>query len=307
VLDIRDVDVQKAFTTFNTMQKLAPIAGLAKGKISTQLSLKTDLDGNMMPVYSSIMGDGNLKSQMLTFSNVKSFNKIADALKMDKLKEWVIEKVNLSFEVIDGKVFVKPFETAVGGAANNVLNNLVSEANKKGANFSAGDVIPIAVLITGTVRDPKVSTDLKGMASNVIDDMKKQITETIQEKKEEAVAKVREEAGKYLEEANLRAQKLLDEAQKQSDEIMRIARESAASVKAESDKRADQLIAEGKKSGMIAEIAAKKAAEETRKQGNKQADNIVAEAQKQADNVMAKARQESDKIVQEAKDKAAGN
>ena len=337
VLDINDVDVQKAFTTFNTMQKLAPIAGLAKGNISTQLSLKTDLDGNMMPVFSSIMGDGNLRSQMLTFSNVKSFNKIADALKMEKLKEWVIEKVNLSFEVIDGKVFVKPFETAVGktkanisgwnsfdetmeyvmqlsiprsefgGAANNVLNNLVSEANKKGANFSVGDVVPIAVLITGTVRDPKVSTDLKGMASNVIDDMKKQITETIQEKKEEAVAKVREEAGKYIEEANLRAQKLLDEAQKQSDEIMRIARESAASVKAESDKRADQLIAEGKKSGMIAEIAARKGAEETRKQGNKKADNIVAEAQKQADNVMAKARQESDKIVQEAKDKAAGN
>lgn len=336
VLDIKDVDVQKAFTTFNTMQKLAPIAGLAKGNISTQLSLKTDLDGKMMPVFSSMMGDGNLRSQMLTFSNVKSFNKIADALKMDKLKEWVIEKVNLSFEVIDGKVFVKPFETAVGktkanisgwnsfdetmeyvmqlsiprsefgGAANNVLNNLVSEANKKGANFSVGDVVPIAVLITGTVRDPKVSTDLKGMASNVLDDMKKQITETIQEKKEEAVAKVREEAGKYLEEANLRARKLLDEAQKQSDEVMRIARESAASVKAESDKRADQLIAEGKKSGMIAEIAAKKAAEGVQKEGNNQANNIVAEAQKQADNIMEKARKESDKIVQDAKDKAEG-
>jgi vacuolar-type H+-ATPase subunit H len=336
MLDIKDIDVRQAFKTFNTMQKLAPIAGMANGKISTQLGLKTDLDGKMMPVYSSINGDGNLKSPSLTFSNVKSFNKLADALKMDKLKQWVIEKVNLSFEVVDGKVFVKPFETAIGktkanisgwnsldetmeyvmqlsiprsefgGAANNVLNNLISEVNKKGANFIAGDVIPVAVMIGGTVRDPKVSVSLKNLSSNLMEDMKQQINETIQQKKEEAVEKVREEAGKYIEEANARAQKILAEAQKQADDIMKAANESAARVRAESDKRADQMIAEGKKNGMIAEIAAKKAAESTRKEGDKQAGNLVAEAQKQADNLMAKARQESDKIVQEARDKAEG-
>lgn len=336
LLDIKDVDVQQAFKTFNTMQKLAPIAGMANGKISTQLGLKTDLDGKMMPIYSSINGDGNLKSPSLTFSNVKSFSKLADALKMDKLKNWVIEKVNLSFEVVDGKVFVKPFETAIGktkagisgwnsfdetmeyvmqlsiprsefgGAANNVLNNLITEVNKKGANFSAGDVIPVAVMISGTVRDPKVSVSLKNMSLNLMEDMKQQIKETIQQKKEEAVEKVREEAGKYIEEANARAQKILAEAQKQTDGIMKVANESAAKVRAESNKRADQLIAEGKKNGMIAEMAAKKAAESTRKEGDKQAGNLVAEAQKQADNLMAKARQESDKIVLEARDKAEG-
>ncbi|MBW6492036.1 MAG: hypothetical protein K0B15_12670 [Lentimicrobium sp.] len=337
VLDIRDVDVQKAFTTFNTMQKLAPIAGLAKGNISTKLSLKTDLDGKMMPVFSSIMGDGNLRSQMLTFSNVKSFNKLADALKMDKLKEWVIEKVNLSFEVLDGKVFVKPFETEVGktkaeisgwnsfdetmeyvmqlsiprsefgGAANNVLNNLVSEANKKGANFSVGDVIPIAVLITGTVRDPKVSTDLKIMASNVIDDMKKQMIETLQEKKEEAVARLREEADNYLEEANIRAQKILSEAQKQADEVMRLANESATKIRTEADKQAEQLIAEGKQNGTIAEMAAKRTADKLKGVAYEKADMLVSEAQVRSDNLMSRAREESDRIVQEARDKAAGN
>ncbi len=336
ILDIKDVDVQKAFKTFNTMEKLAPIAGVASGKISTKLTMKTDLDGKMMPVYSSINGDGNLISQSLKFSNVNTFNKLAEALKIDKLKNWVIEKVNLSFEMIDGKVFVKPFETAMGktkatisgwnsfdetmeytmqlaiprsefgGAANNVLNNLISGVNKKGANFSAGDVIPVAVMISGTVRDPKVSVSLKNLSSNLLEDMKKQINETIQQKKEEVITQVREDAGKYIEEANARAQKLLAEAQKQSDDIMKVANESAVKVKAESDKRADQLIAEGKKNGMIAELAAKKAAEATRKEGNKQAGNIVDEAQKQADNIMAKARQETDKMVQEARDKAEG-
>jgi vacuolar-type H+-ATPase subunit H len=318
------------------MEKLAPIGGLASGKFSSKLSLKTDLDGNMIPVYSSINGGGNLVSEVLKISNVNSFAKIADALKIEKLKNWAIEKINLSFELVDGKVFVKPFETAMGttkatisgwnsfdetmeyvmqlsiprsefgGAANNVLNNLVSEANKKGANFSLGDYIPVAVLITGTIRDPKVTTSLRTAATSVIDDMKQQLNETIQQKKEEVVTQVREEAGKYIEEANTRAQKLLADAQKQADDIMKTANESAAKVKAESDKQAQQIIAEGKKNGMIAELAAKKTAESVKKEGYKQADNIVVEAQKQADNLMAKARQESDKIIQDARDKAEG-
>ncbi|MFH1120913.1 MAG: AsmA-like C-terminal region-containing protein [Bacteroidota bacterium] len=335
-LDIRDVDVQKAFKTFNTLQKIAPIAGVASGKISTQFSMKTDLDGGMMPVYSSINGGGKLTSPALTFSNVNTFGKIADALKIDKLKQWAIEKINLSFELVDGKVFVKPFETALGktragisgwnsfdetmeyvmqlsiprsefgGAANNVLNNLIGEANKKGANFSAGDVIPVSVLIGGTISDPKISTSLKNLASDAVKEMKQQITETIQQKKDEAVARVREEAGKYIEEGNARAQKILSDAQKQADEIMKLANESAAKVKTEAGKRADQLIAEGKKNGPIAELGAKKAAEKVKKEGNEKADKMVAEAQKQADNLMTKARQESDKAIQDARNKAEG-
>jgi cell division septum initiation protein DivIVA len=275
-------------------------------------------------------------SPTLTFTNVNTFSKVADALKIDKLKQWAIEKINLSFELVDGKVFVKPFQTAIGktkadisgwnsfdetmeyvmqlsiprsefgGAANNVLNNLVSEANKKGANFSLGDDVPVAVLISGTVSNPKISTSLKSMGANAVEDMKQQITETIQQKKEEAVAKVREEAGKYIEEANAKAQKLLADAQKQSDEIMKTANKTAAQIKQEADKRAEQLIAEGNKNGPIAALAAKTAADQAKKEASNQADKTVAEAQKQADGIMAKARQESDKIVKEANDKASG-
>jgi len=335
MLDIKDVDVKQAFTTFNTMEKLAPVAGLASGKISTQLNLKTDLDGNMMPVYSSVEGGGNLKSPSLTFSNVNTFSRLADALKIDKFKQWVIEKVNLSFEMVGGKVFVKPFETALGkskasisgwnsfdetmeytmnlaiprsefgGAANNVLTGLVSKANKKGASFSLGETVPVAVLVSGTVTNPKVSVSLNNLKGNVVQEMKQQITESIQQKKEEAVARVREEAGKYIEEANARAQQVLADAQKQADNLMKTANESAASIRSEADKRAQQLIAEGKKNGPIAEMAAKKTAEKAKKEADTKANQLVGEAQKQSDAIMAKARQESDKIVQDARDKAA--
>lgn len=333
-LDIKDVDIKQAFATFATMEKLAPVAGLASGKISTLLTLKTDLDGNMNPVFSSINGGGKLMSPSITLSNVNSLTKIADALKIDKLKQWVIEKINLSFDIKDGKVFVKPFNTNLGkskaeisgwnsfdetmeyvmqlqiprsefgGAANNVLNNLISEANARGANFSAGEIIPVAVLIGGTVRNPVITTSLKTAATGAVEDLKMQVKETIQEKKEEAVQKVKEEAGKYIEEANARAQKILDDASARAADVMRIANESAAKVNAEADNQAAQLIAEGKKKGTIGELAAKKAAEKVKKEAAEKSAKIVAEAQKQSDNILAKAREESDKIIQEAKNKA---
>jgi hypothetical protein len=333
-LDIKDVDIKQAFATFATMEKLAPVAGLASGKISTLLTLKTDLDGNMNPVFSSINGTGKLMSPSITLSNVNSLTKIADALKIDKLKQWVIEKINLTFDIKDGKVFVKPFNANLGkskaeisgwnsfdetmeyvmqlqiprsefgGAANNVLNNLISEANARGANFSAGETIPVVVLIGGTIRNPVITTSLKTAATGAVEDMKMQVKETIQEKKEEAVQKVKEEAGKYIEEANARAQKILDDASARAADVMRIANESATKVNAEADKQAAQLIAEGKKKGTIGELAAKKAAEKVKKEAAEKSAKIVAEAQKQSDNILAKAREESDKIIQEAKNKA---
>lgn len=336
VLDINSVDIKKAFLVFNTLETLAPIAKAASGKISTQLSLKTDLDGHMVPVYSSINADGGIKSPQITFSNVSTFVKIADALKIDKLKQWAIDKVNLSFEIVDGKVFVKPFETQLGkikadisgwnsfdqtmqyamhlniprsefgGAANSVLTNLVSQANKKGANFSLGDMVPVSVLIGGTITNPTISIDLKTSVNSVVDDLKQQINETIQEKKDEAIGKLREEAAKYLEEANEKAQKLIAGAQKQADEVVRVANESGARLIDEADKKAEQLIADGKKKGPLAELGAKKAAELVKKEAALAADKLTSEAQKQADNIMGKAQQESDKILQTARDKADG-
>ncbi len=336
VVDINSVDVKKAFLAFNTIETLAPIAGAASGKISTQLSLKTDLDGHMVPVYSSINGEGGIKSPQLTFTNVSTLVKIADALKIDKLKQWAIDKINLSFEIVDGKVFVKPFETQLGkikadisgwnsfdqtmqyalhlniprsefgGAANNVLSNLVSEANKKGANFSLGDMVPVSVLIGGTITNPTISIDLKTSVNSVVDDLKQQINQTIQEKKDEAIGKLREEAAKYLEEANAKVQNLMSAAQKQADDVVRVANETGARLMSEADSKAEQLIAEGKKNGTLAELGAKKAAELVRKEAASAAGKLTSEAQKQSDGIMGKAQQESDKILQTARDKADG-
>lgn len=328
-MKIINVQVQDAFNTFLTIEKLVPIAKLTTGKVSSTLHFSSELGKDMMPIFTTFAGNGNLLSPELVINNPVVFKKLADALKIEELKKWAIEKINLSFEVIQGKVYVKPFNTkfgnitadisgwnsfdqtleyvmelniprsAFGGAANSVLNNLVKQVNSKGANFSVGAMIPVSVHITGTVTDPKISTSLKTAKTNLMEGLK----ETVQQKKEEAVAKVKEEAGKYIEEANQQAQKLLADAQARADKLVAAATTTAQKIRDEANLQADKLVAEGKKKGPIAELAAKKASEKIRSEADKKANSVVNEAQTQSDVIMASARQQADKLKTEAQSK----
>ncbi|HLO91073.1 MAG TPA: AsmA-like C-terminal region-containing protein [Lentimicrobium sp.] len=328
-MNISNIQVKQAFENFVTVKKLAPIARLTEGKISSDLKISTALGKDMMPQPATLVGNGNLKSPELVINNAKVFSKIADALKMEQFKRWAIEKVNLSFKIEAGKVNVKPFTTKIGnfnteisgwnsfdqtleyvlnmkiprssfgGAANNVLTNLVNQANSKGANFSLSETVPVAVIISGTVTDPKVRLSLTGTKEG----LKETLKETIQQKKEEVITKAKEEVGKYVEEANAKAQQLLAEAQKKADQIVATGNQSAQKIRDEANNQANQLVAEGKKNGMVAELAAKKGAEKVKSEGDKRANDVMAEAKKQADAVMATARQQADKLIQDAKAK----
>jgi len=332
--DISQVDIKKAFKTFNTVQKLVPIAEKTSGRISTKMVFKTALDEHMNPVLNTLNGNGTLSSPLLQIENVSTLNKIAEVLKMDKLRKLSLEKINLSYEFTDGKVYVKPFDVKTGniktnlsgwtafdktigytmnldiplsefgGKANGVLNNLISDANKKtGSNIKAGETIPVALIIGGTITNPTIKTGLKSVMASAVEDLKNQAKEELQKKKEEVVAKVKTEVNNLISDADARAAKLIDEAQKQADNITKTAQVAADKVKAEAAKQADQLVAEGNKKGAIAGFAAKKAADKVKKEADVKAGKLVDEARKQSQSVIDKARAEADKLKQDARTK----
>ncbi len=343
---IQNIDIQQAYKTFGSMQKIAPIAEKTSGKFSTGFTIKTFLNSQMMPVYETTNGNGNLKTSAIVVKDVNTLNKLADLVKMPELKTMSLAPVDLSFEIISGKVFVKPFDikyedikaniggwTALdqtidytmkltvprarfGGAANSVLENLISEANKKGTNFSLGENIDLTVLIGGTLTDPQLKTGLgKGSGNSMMDDLKKKAQEELEKQKQKLEEEARKElenkkqqaskeADRIIADAEQQAQKILREAQIQADAINKTAQESAQQVKTEGEKQAKKLIDEGKKNGPIAEIAAKKGADITKKEANKKADQMVVEAKKKSDGIMQAARNQVEKIKLDAKEKA---
>ena len=329
-LQVKNIDVKKAFTVSESFQRFAPIANKLNGIISTNLKFKGALQKNMMPELTSISASGLLLSDVLSLVNLNTLGKIADVLKIEKLRNPSLEKINLSFDVVNGKATVKPMDFKLGsykgnisgstgldqalnfilildipraefGAkANNVLEGLVKDASKKGVNVNLGDIVPVTILIGGTATDPKITTGIKSAMAGLVDDIKKQAIAEIEKKKEEVVIKAKEEVNSLIIQADAQAAKIIAEAEKQSQKLMVSANKAADEVRFAADSSANRLISEGKKNGAIAELVAKKSAEKIKKEGNSQATKVVAEAQKQSDALLSKARAEADKIKQDA-------
>lgn len=260
-LAITNFDIQKTATTFNTVEKMAPIAKNCSGKFSCKMNVKGDLDGKLNPVIPSLFGSGNLNTSQITIQNFPATTKIADALKMPSLKKLDIPKTNLTFKFANGRVYVDPFDVTMngfkatiagsngfdqtidytmnvmiprssfGGPANSVLNGLLSQANNKGANVSVGDNVPVALKIGGTNTNPTVGTDLNKQGAKAMSDLKAAAAAEFDKKKSEAEAKAKAEVDKLKSEAQAKANAEADRLKKQvSDSLKKAAGDKAKNV-----------------------------------------------------------------------------
>lgn len=333
-LDIKKIDIQKAYNTFTIITEYAPIAKKTTGDFSTKVRMKSTLGKDMMPLYETMTAEGELSSTQLTIQDVNTLNKIGSALNMDELKRMVIDKILLQFKFIDGKLLVEPFDmkftdmtanlggwTAIdqtidyvmnlkiprakfGGAANNALNNLVSQANASGANVNLGETVSLDVLIGGTLSDPQIKTGLKEAGQNLMNDIKQQVKEEIEKKKEEITQEAREQAQKILDEADKQAKALIAEAENQAAKLRQNAAEGAKKIRDEANAQANKVEAEGKKKGFIAEAAAKETGKKMRNEADKQANNLTKEADDKANALIKKANDEANKIKLNAQNEA---
>jgi hypothetical protein len=329
---MRNIDIQKTYQTFDLVSVYAPIAGKTSGRMSTEFKMNAALDHEMMPVYETMAGGGELRTTAIVIEGVNTLDKIADVIKTEQLRKMVIDQVRIRFKFEEGKVLLEPFDLnfnklnsrisgwtsfdqsidyvmnlqlprkELGTAANEVLGNLIDQANTKGAGITLGEMISINLLIGGTISDPTIRTDLAETGKSLVDDLKKKIEEEIMAKKEEITQEIRDRAQKIINDANAQAQKLITEAEKQAEQIRKTAAETAAQIRQETEKQASNVEAEGKKQGLIAERVAKETAKKMRDEADKQANNVINEGDQQASSLIQKANNEADKIKKSAED-----
>jgi hypothetical protein len=280
---ITNLDFQKAFKTFNTVKKLAPIAENMYGTFSTNLSLNTTLDNHLNPIYPSLFATGNLNIPNAEIKDVKLFNKIAEALKNDKYKSVGLKNVNIAFKVENGRIYTEPFDVNIAGkkmnlagstgldqtidykglvdikraelgAVNSALETaLASLNNKAGSNIKMDENINVALGIGGTFSNPKISTNLADLGKQQANSLKDQAADEL-----------------------ARQQKLLEdkaraEAEKAKAEAERIKKETEAKIKAEADKTKQKAQAEADRIKKEAEAKAAEEKERLKKQAEEEA------------------------------------
>lgn len=213
--NVKDVNIQKAFFAYNTMQKLMPMGKFLAGKLSSQFSMVGKLDEKMFPDLTSLTGNGNLFLIQGVLSKFQPLEKLASTLDVSELKDISVKDVKSHFEFANGKMLVKPFnlkvkdiEMQVGGmhgfdqsidyilgmkvprkylgsSGNNLVNNLAAQANSKGIPVTLSEMIDLNVKMNGTITNPVIKTDLKQTAGDVSKELKQQATAFVQQKTEE--------------------------------------------------------------------------------------------------------------------------
>ncbi len=319
-LDVTDFDIQQTVKTFNTIEKLTPIAKQTKGRVSTQLRFTSDLDDKMMPIDKTINGSGTLRTKQVEIESFEPLKKLDEALKMNKFKKVTLNDLNLvSYKIENGRVSVEPFDFKAGkangkvggstgldqsinyvmdisipraefGGANTALNGLVSQATAKGIPVKLGDMVNVQALFGGTVTQPTVKTSLREAAGDMMDNLKETATELVKEKvdslKNVGMDKARQEADKILADAKVKSDALKSQLYTAADNAKAAAYTEADKVeksyKNPLEKAAKKLAAD--KMREQANIANQKA----KKEADDKAKAIMDEAQKQADAKLGK-------------------
>lgn len=324
---MKNMSIPESYNQFALFRNYIPITKNTSGLFSASFGLNTLLDGSLNPVYSSMSGNGLFSTKQISVNGLNSLSQIADALKIEKLNQLEIDDFIAKFKVEEGKLIVKPTKfkygkinaeiegwtgldqsieydmniliprSELGVSANKVMEDLLTQANSFGTNFSLPENIPVAITIGGTIDNPKVVTKLgKGAKGSPVNIVKETIVKEIGDEASAAAQKI-------LDDADKQAKYLIDEAIKNSALLKKNAAEAVKLLNYETDKQAETLLAEGKKNGFVGEMAAKEAVKHLKNEASDKSDNILAEANKRAGQLIKDAQNASQKIVSEAQKK----
>jgi vacuolar-type H+-ATPase subunit H len=284
-LALQNMGFREAYQNFATIKALAPVAQLIDGKFNTTLSLAGGLGKDMIPDFATLSAAGFLETVSAIFNNFKPMNAIGEKLNIASLKRFELKNTKNWFEIKDGKVTVKPFNTQVGDigmqiggthglssdmeyqiltkvprkslgtAANSGMDLLSKEASKLGISVAQGEFINVRFDLTGTLFSPKVAMKVLGS------DGESSIQETATGAATAVVGKVKDSltnvANREIDKAR---QKATEAADKATDSLKRLADKKIQEATDKVTKEAKEKI--GEKAGeALGKESAKKAEE----------------------------------------------
>ncbi len=327
--NIANVNIQDLASNFVTVGKIAPLAKLAEGKITSNFDMQTKITPSFEPILSSLSSIGDIRSDRLAIKNIKVFNKIENVTKLNNFSSQKLENFKTKFTVNDGKVAVLPFDIKLGNINTTVsgyttldqkmnydfdlqvpkeeipasmIKEVEAAMGKLNALVPKLDVgklpafIPVKVKAVGDVSDPQITTDFKEAILKATGDFKEDlinsVTETVKDTIKQTIQEVKDNVNEEIEKQKA---KILADAQKEADKVKAEAKNLADQTRAEANKQADEVI-KAAGSNPIKKKLAEESAKKIRAEGESKAQKIEAEGDKKANDIMKKAQERADKL-----------
>lgn len=324
-LAIDSVDIAGAADAFLTVGTFAPVARYAQGAFSANLDMSGALAPDFTPLFDVLDGTGSLLTSRIALEGFPLMTRLADALELPNLSNPTFNAIRSTIAIQEGRLHVRPFRvgignvdmlvsgsngidqsldytlglalprSALGSAADRVLQGLAQRAGRVGLDLQAADSLRIDARVTGTIANPSLELGL----GEAVTSLREQVGQAAGAAVEERIDEARQQLDQQREEARARAQARADsivaQAEVRADTIRAEAARAADRIRAEADSRADTLVAAA--TNPIARRAAEVAAERIRNEADEQANQLVAEADERADALVAEARRRADELV----------
>jgi len=223
--DVNDVDMQKTFLAFNTLQKIMPVGRFMSGKFNAQMNVNASLNQDMQPNYPTLHGDGNV---VLTEGSLKAFgpiDKLSQTLDIKELKDISLKDVHANFSFEGGKVVLNAFpahagdidmeifgshgfnqtlaydinlkvpRSELGHKGTAFVKNVVTDAANKGIPVKLDESVNILVKLGGTIDNPDIKTDMSAVVEKASEDLQKEMNDFVNAKLDSARQQLRKPRG----------------------------------------------------------------------------------------------------------------
>lgn len=159
-----DFDVKRAYNEIALFREMASAAEYAEGIVSLDYKIAGKLDGNMTPVFPSLIGGGTLSVKNVKMKGFKLFNVVSQKTETDALKDPDISKIDIKTTVKNNLIKIERFKFKAAGFRPRIEGE-TSFDGKVNLKMRIGlpplGIIGIPVKVTGTQDNPIIGLGKK--------------------------------------------------------------------------------------------------------------------------------------------------
>lgn len=159
-----DFDIKRAYNEIEVFRKMASAAEKAQGIVSLDYQLKGRLNGNMDPVYPSLVGGGTLSVKDVKMRGLKMFNAVSKQTNSESMKNPDLSKVDIKTTIKNNIITVERFKFKFAGFRPRIegTTSLDGKLNlKMRLGLPPLGIFGIPLTVTGTQNSPKVKLGRK--------------------------------------------------------------------------------------------------------------------------------------------------
>ncbi len=159
-LNIKELDINKAYREIKMLRDIAPAAGNVFGLFSVDYKLKGELANDMSPITSSLVGGGEIRIANAKVNGMKLMEEISKTAKKQEINDPHLKDFVMVTEIKNNKIVVKPFALDLAGLNTEIEG--VSEIDGAINYIVKIELLPIEKLkvpfhVSGTYDKPKVA------------------------------------------------------------------------------------------------------------------------------------------------------